>query len=482
MQVPTNIDEIKQQIEKEVAPKVGKVLGIEKFSWKNFRFNVMARVIGLTASIFGFSAIWGEAGYNITTIGLGALIVFQVIGLIKHVESANREVVDFLNNIRYDDFSKTYKLNGEGKSFAELNAAFNEVIGRFRQIRAEKEANYQYLKTIIHHIGIGIISFDQRGNVQIINNAAKRLFKINQLTNIEHLRGFSSELVEKLWNLRTGTRDLVKIYTSDEIIQLAIYAIELTLREEHYKLITLQNIHTELEEQEMEAWQKLIRVLTHEIMNSVTPISSLAATVESEIACLKENMERGISAEDLEDILMAIQTIQRRSEGLIRFVSDFRNLTHVPIPKFKNVKVIEIFNHVSLLMNSEIEASQIKFESSVEPDTLVITADQEMIEQVLINLIKNAIQALNEFEGKSYKQIMLFAKQDEKSRPFIVVRDNGPGIDKDAIDRIFIPFFTTKKTGSGIGLSLSRQIMRQHKGSITAHSEVNVGTDFILKF
>lgn len=482
MQVPTNIDEIKQQIEKEVAPKVGKVLGIEKFSWKNFRFNIIARVTGLTASTFGFSALWGEAGYSITTLGLGALIVFQVIGLIKHVESANREVVDFLNNIRYDDFSKTYKLNGEGKSFAELNAAFNEVIGRFRQIRAEKEANYQYLKTIIHHIGIGIISFDQNGNVQIINNAAKRLFKINQLANIENLRGFSSELVEKLWNLRTGTRDLVKIYTSDEIIQLAIYAIELTLREEHYKLITLQNIHTELEEQEMEAWQKLIRVLTHEIMNSVTPISSLAATVESEIACLKENVEKGISAEDLEDMQMAIQTIQRRSEGLIRFVSDFRNLTHVPVPKFKNVKVAEIFNHISLLMNSEMEANQIKFEASVEPDTLIITADQEMIEQVLINLIKNAIQALNECERKSNKQIILFAKQDEKSRPFIVVRDNGPGIDKDAIDRIFIPFFTTKKTGSGIGLSLSRQIMRQHKGSITAHSEVNLGTDFILKF
>jgi nitrogen fixation/metabolism regulation signal transduction histidine kinase len=482
MQVPTNIDEIKQQIEKEVAPKVGKVLGIEKFSWKNFRFNIMARVAGLTASIFGFSALWGEAGYSITTVGLGALIVFQVIGLIKHVESANREVVDFLNNIRYDDFSKTYKLNGEGKSFAELNTAFNEVIGRFRQIRAEKEANYQYLKTIIHHIGIGIISFDQNGNVQIINNAAKRLFKINQLANVENLRGFSSELVEKLWSLRTGTRDLVKIYTSDEIIQLAIYAIELTLRDEHYKLITLQNIHTELEEQEMEAWQKLIRVLTHEIMNSVTPISSLAATVESEIDCLKENIEKGIAAEDLEDMQMAIQTIQRRSEGLIRFVSDFRNLTHVPVPKFKNVKVAEIFNHVSLLMNSEIEASQIQFESSVEPDTLIITADQEMIEQVLINLIKNAIQALNECESKSNKQIILFAKQDEKSRPFIVVRDNGPGIDKDAMDRIFIPFFTTKKTGSGIGLSLSRQIMRQHKGSITAHSEVNLGTDFILKF
>jgi two-component system, NtrC family, nitrogen regulation sensor histidine kinase NtrY len=179
---------------------------------------------------------------------------------------------------------------------------------------------------------------------------------------------------------------------------------------------------------------------------------------------------------------MAIQTIQRRSEGLIRFVSDFRNLTHVPMPKFANVKVIEILNRVSTLMNQEIQNSQISFQMSIEPDTLIVTADAEMIEQVLINLVKNAIQALDSCEEKSNKQIVLFAKQDEKSRPFIVVRDNGPGIDKDAIDRIFIPFFTTKKNGSGIGLSLSRQIMRQHKGSITAHSELNVGTDFILKF
>jgi two-component system, NtrC family, nitrogen regulation sensor histidine kinase NtrY len=437
---------------------------------------------GLTASIFGFTALWNETGYAVTTVGLGALIVFQVVGLIKHAETSNKEVVNFLNSIRHDDFSQPNKIRGEGKSIDQLNHAFNEVIGRFKEIRAEKEANYQYLKTIIHHIGIGIISFNRSGEIQIINNAAKRFFKINQLTHIDKLGTFSPELLEKVAKLRTGTRDLVKIYTSDEIIQLAIYAIELNLRGEDYKLITLQDIHSELEEQEMDAWQKLIRVLTHEIMNSITPISSLAATVGGEVEYLQENAENGISTADLDDMQLAIQTIQRRSEGLIRFVSDFRNLTHVPIPKFANVKVIDILNRVSMLMSQEAQQSQISFQTTIEPDTLLITADAEMIEQVLINLVKNAIQALDSCEERAEKQIILFAKQDEKSRPFIIVRDNGPGIEKEAIDRIFIPFFTTKKNGSGIGLSLSRQIMRQHKGSITAHSEINVGTDFILKF
>jgi len=482
MRFPTEIEEVRQVIEQEVAPKVGNWLGVEKFSLKNFRFNVMARVSGLTASIFGFSALWGEAGYTITTLGLGALIIFQIIGLIRQSENSNREVVDFLNAIRHDDFSQQYKLSGEGKSINDLNHAFNEVLERFKEVRAEKEANYQYLKTIVHHVGIGIISFDKKGEIQIINNAAKRYFKINQLTHIEKLRTFSNELVEKVWNLRTGTRDLVKIYSNDEVIQLAIYAIELNLRGEDYKLITLQDIHSELEEQEMDAWQKLIRVLTHEIMNSIAPISSLAATIGGEVEYLQQNAENGVSAEDLEDMHLAIQTIQRRSEGLIRFVSDFRNLTHVPIPKFSNVKIIDMLTRVAVLMGNEMEQSAIDFKMTVEPDTLMITVDSEMIEQVLINLVKNAIQAFECCQDKTHKQLFLFAKQDEKSRPFIVVRDNGAGIEKEAIDRIFIPFFTTKKNGSGIGLSLSRQIMRQHKGSITAHSEINVGTDFILKF
>jgi nitrogen fixation/metabolism regulation signal transduction histidine kinase len=448
---------------------------------RNFHINVLLRITLIGITIFIFSSLLNEAGYTITTFGLLIITILQVISLIKHVEFANREVVNFLNAIQYDDFSNSYKISIEGKSFQDLNEAFNNVLEKFREIRAEKEAHHQYLKTIIHHVGIGIISFDKFGNVQIINNSAKKLFKLNHLHHIDKLSGISPELVDKFKLLRTGSKDLVKINFDDEIIQLAIYAIELNLRGEEFKLVTIQNIHTELEEKELDAWQKLIRVLTHEIMNSVTPISSLAATVNGELEYLEERNEP-IQQTDLEDIYLATKTIQRRSEGLIRFVSEFRNLTHVPLPKFRPIKVQELFEHVALLMQNDIEDEQIRFNMCVEPTTLMIVADQEMIEQVLINLIKNALQALKECDEKLDRHIILLAKQDEKNRPLILVKDNAGGIDKDALEKIFIPFYTTKKTGSGIGLSLSQQIMRQHKGNITVHSEIDKGTEFTLKF
>jgi nitrogen fixation/metabolism regulation signal transduction histidine kinase len=464
--------------------KIKPILEERKVNFRNFRFNVFARVTVLSISIFAFSLLIGKTGYTVTSVGLGALIIFQTLSLIRQVENTNQEVINFLNAIRYDDFSNSYKLSIEGETFHDLNFAFNNVLARFREIRAEKEAHYQYLKTIIQHVGIGIVSFDAEGEVQIINTAAKRLFKINRLGNIYELRAFSDDMLDKFLSLRTGTRDLVKIIHGAEIVQLAIYAIELNLQGKEFKLVTIQNIHNELEEQEMEAWQKLIRVLTHEIMNSVTPISSLATTLEGEMEYLQEGIaEQNISPDDMEDIHMAIKTIQRRSEGLIRFVSDFRNLTHVPIPKFRNVYVKDIFEHIETLMQVEIQENDIAFHSEIEPASLLITADQELIEQVLINLVKNAIQALGEIDPATrQRSIQLIARLDEKSRPFIVVHDNGPGIDPDALERIFIPFFTTKKSGSGIGLSLSRQIMRQHQGTITASSVPDKGTDFVLKF
>ena len=458
-------------------------LGLGHWNFRNFRFNVFARILAIGTSIFSFAMLLSKSGYTFSCFGLFVLIVFQTYWLIKHVENTNREVVNFLNAIQYDDFSNSYKLSIEGESFVALNDAFNNVLVKFREIRAEKEAHHQYLKTIIHHVGIGIISFDKTGNVQIINNSAKKLFKLNQLTNIDKLQHFSPDLVEKFKKLRTGTKDLVKISSENEIAQLAIYAIELNLQGEEFKLVTIQNIHTELEEKELDAWQKLIRVLTHEITNSVAPISSLAATVNGELEyCQEKEGENGINWNDLEDVYLATRTIQRRSEGLIRFVSDFRNLTHIPMPKFKPVRVEELFNHLATLMQTDIEDSKICCNFCVEPVSLLLMADQEMLEQVLINLMKNAIQALNECEENHPKSLILLAKQDEKSRPLIIIKDNAGGIEAEALEKIFIPFYTTKKTGSGIGLSLSQQIMRQHKGNIIANSEVGKGTEFILKF
>ena len=241
----------------------------------------------------------------------------------------------------------------------------------------------------------------------------------------------------------------------------------------------MSNIQTELEEKEMEAWQNLVRVLTHEIMNSVTPISSLAGTVEEELQQQLKKEKISLAKEELEDMHLSLQTITRRSEGLIHFVKEFRNLTHVPQPRLTEVAAKPLLEEMAMLHKKELADRGITISCSTQPTELILLADKNMIEQVLINLIKNAIQA---FDEQTDKRIELSAFTSEKGRPVISVKDNGPGIDPEALEKIFIPFFSTKKTGSGIGLILSRQIMRVHEGRITVKSALGEGTEFLLRF
>ena len=333
----------------------------------------------------------------------------------------------------------------------------------------------------MQHVGIGLITFNKKGDVQIINTAAKKLLKINHIENIQDLSPLSESLVDIFLRLKTGGRDLIKLDLSGDIIQLAVYAIELTLRNEEFKLISIQNIQSELEEKEMEAWQNLVRVLTHEIMNSVTPISSLANTVEEDLKQHLLNGESGkiISNENAKDIHLALQTIQKRSAGLIRFVQDFRNLTQIPKPKLRRISAKEMIDQIVMLHRKEIEKNNVTINVSVVPEDLTINADKELIEQVLINLLMNAIQA---FDEHTNKLVEIRAYFNEKNRPAIAVKDNGAGIDEEALLKIFIPFFTTKKHGSGIGLSLSKQIMRQHQGMLAVKSKIDEGTEFELRF
>ena len=253
-----------------------------------------------------------------------------------------------------------------------------------------------------------------------------------------------------------------------------------------FKLISIQNIKSELDEKEMDAWQNLIRVLTHEIMNSVTPISSLAATVEGE---LESRMKNGVvdvstlDSEDIDDFYQSLKTIHNRSESLIKFVGDFRNLTRIPIPRPEEVEVCELLDHIVSLMKYDIKRSDIELETYIEPKDLILYVDKQQIEQVLINLVKNAIQALTDYdEHEGQKRLNINATINEDDKIQIGIKDNGPGIEEEALDKIFIPFFTTKKSGSGIGLSLSKQILRKHNAIITVNSRINEGTEFLLKF
>ncbi len=450
--------------------------------FSNSKRIILYRVGLIILTTFFLSSQLFDDGFIVTELVLTALLIFQVVILLKYTQKSNREVMDFLNSIKHDDLARSYKTNSKNEDVNRLNTELNRVLKDLKRVRKEKEADFQYLKNIVQHIGIGLLTFNQAGDIQIMNTAAKKLLRVGNVKNVTDLRSVNDHLVDTFFRLRTGGRDLLRFEIGGEIVQLAIYAIELTLRGELYKLVSVQNIQNELEEKEMEAWQNLVRVLTHEIMNSVTPISSLANTVEEELKVQLTNDDsssNAISNDEIEDIHLAIQTIKKRSEGLIRFVQDFRNLTHIPKPKITEIEVRHLLEELVILHKNEIEKSGVSVNVKVDPENLTINADKDLIEQVLINLLKNALQA---FDEQTTKLVELNAYVDEKSRPIIAVKDNGSGIDDEALEKIFIPFFTTKKSGSGIGLSLSRQIMRQHQGVLGVKSRVDEGTEFFLRF
>ena len=411
------------------------------------------------------------------------LIGFQTYSMIKYLNNykSDADIEEAITHIRSNKPNQKLLTNSANDKINQLYYAINNLIDSAPKPTTEKEEEFQYLKNIVQHIGIGIITFDKSGKIQILNSAAKKLLKLDHIDNLSELSNLSKPLVDSITRLRTGGRDLVRVDVSGDIVQLAIFTIELTLRSEVYKLVSLQNIQNELEEKEMEAWQNLVRVLTHEIMNSVTPISSLANTVDDE---LKEQLNNDqevnqITNEEIEDLHLAVQTIRKRSEGLIKFVQDFRNLTQVGNPNLTTESVQELIDDQLVLLKKDIESNHISITKSIVPEDLKIRIDRHMIEQVLINLIKNATQA---FDEQTDRTIEIKAFLDEKERPIITIKDNGNGIDDEALEKIFIPFFTTKKNGSGIGLSLSRQIMRKHQGTLSVKSKMDEGTEFFLRF
>lgn len=449
--------------------------------YRHFRINCVLRVIALSTTLALFFFLLFKTTLHAALLILGVVILYQSYALIHYVEKTNRDLTRFFQSIKFSDFSQSFKDSGKGKSFANLRLAFNEVLDAFRKARSEKEEHYRYLQTIVQHVGIGLIAFQPDGNVTLINTAAKRLLNVASLKNIISLESWSQPLVKALFKLKPREKTQIRIDDNNELLQLALYATEFKLRDHTYKLVSIQNIYTELEEKEIDAWQKLIRVLTHEIMNSITPISSLASTI-NELIKDSTNLSFAQKPEDgetLTDICEAAETIQKRSEGLLHFVDGYRNLTLIQKPNFQIFPIKELFNRASKLIQINLKEKNIKLEIKIEPKTLELAADPELIEQALINLLLNALHAV---EGRKNAKIILLAQLDGRSKTIIQVKDNGYGISKENMDKVFIPFYSTKEGGSGIGLSLSRQIMRMHNGTINVQSEPDVKTTITLRF
>ncbi|MBN2763120.1 MAG: hypothetical protein JXR41_08530 [Bacteroidales bacterium] len=449
--------------------------------FKNYRINIIIRVILLTACTFLFFFTL-EIKYFIAPVITGVLIIFQIASLIRFIDKTNRELTSFLESIRFSEFTRSFNMEGMGGTFDELNKAFNEVMEDFQKVRAEKEENFHYLQTIVQNIDVSVIAYTTDGNIELINKAAKKLFQVSTIKNIKALETLSVELVNTLLNIKPGENKLVKVQDEDDILQLAIYSTTIKIKDKLIYLVTIKDIQTVLEEQETEAWQKLIRVLTHEIMNSITPIASLSSTLDLMIKAVNSQYDAhdvNFDKESVNEIQEALQTINKRSTGLLHFVNTYRNLTRIPKPNFKVCSVIELFNNTTKLLDDDLTRNNIELVIHVEPESLQVTADEQLMEQVLINLLKNAIHALT---NRPNAQIRLSGFLNKRGHVTLQVSDNGPGILKDVLDKIFIPFFTTKPSGSGIGLSLSKQILRLHNATITAHSEQDKETVFTMTF
>ncbi|MFC2096158.1 PAS domain-containing sensor histidine kinase [Bacteroidota bacterium] len=445
--------------------------------FRNFRFVAIFRILLLTATIFLFFYTL-TLDYFITPFLIALVIIFQIYLIFKYLDKTNRDLASFLESIRFSEFTRSFKIEGMGASFDELNKAFNDVIQDFQKVRSEKEEQYQYFQNLVKNIDVSIITYQRDGTVDMVNNAFKKLFQINSVKNIHDLSSISPELVDRLIKFEPGKSCLVKIQEEDDILQLAVSGTEFKILNKSIILVTIKNIQSVLEDQETESWQKLIRVLTHEIMNSITPISSITSTLDLMFKDAKEN-DTPPNQESIDEVHLAIKTINKRSNGLLHFVDTYRNLTKIPKPNFRISKVKEVLDDIQLLVQGEIKTKSIEYIVSTKPESIEFHADTKLIEQVLINLVKNAIHAL---ENREKPMIHVKAYYNKRGRVTVQVIDNGQGILPDVLDKIFIPFFTTKPKGSGIGLSLSKQIMRLHAGSITAHSEIEKGTTFTLTF
>jgi len=446
---------------------------------RRYRIQILYRLVALAATVVAGVWLYGAIAAPVAPVALLVLLgVWQVWALIRYTERTPRELLRFLEAIRYDDLSLAVSAQGRGPLFEAIADRFAEVTEAFRRLRTEREEQAQYLQTVVRHVGIALIAFRSDGEVALLNTAAKRLLGVPRLRNIDGLGALSPRLAQMLPTLQNGDRTLVRVERGDRTLDLAVDATHFRLAGEPHVLVSLQDIRSELEEKEMEAWQQLTRVLTHEIVNSVAPIASLAATA-NQLLHRDDTEVSGDGAPPLADAREALQTIERRSQGLIHFVESYRSLTKIPKPTFKLFPVADLFGNVQTLLRTSLREKGVALDVQIVPETLELAADEELIEQVLINLLLNAMQAL---EGQADARITLRARIGDAGRAVIEVHDNGPGILPEVRERIFVPFFTTKQSGSGIGLSLSRQILRLHGGTLTVRSEPGVETVFVLRF
>ncbi|SHJ24944.1 Histidine kinase-, DNA gyrase B-, and HSP90-like ATPase [Tangfeifania diversioriginum] len=433
------------------------------------------------ACFLAFTAIatsWLLFDQKIYVLAAFAIIIFifQVVELINFLNRTNRKIAWFFDAIRNEDSTLNFPGKTGNKAMNELNSSLNKVNELIKNIKFDLQEQEQYYKTILENVSIGILTHNEKGNVFLANSAAKHLLGREHLTHINQVSQIDRKLFSAIKELQPGDLRLVNFKNKNGIIQVSLKATKFITSQKNLQLVVIQDIKNELETKELESWIKLIRVLTHEIMNTVAPITSLSQTIMG----YYKNLDGKLPNEKIiANTLKGLEVINERGNGLISFVETYRKLTRLPKPDKKPIVVKQLFDNIITLINLEHIDENIQIKWEVNPENLEIAADKKQVSQVLINLLKNALEAL---KNRPDGMILLKGEINADGRAQISVTDNGPGIPDELMDKIFVPFFTTKESGSGIGLSLSRQIMLLHGGSLKVDSTPEKMTTVSLVF
>ncbi|WP_420386395.1 sensor histidine kinase [Roseivirga sp.] len=439
--------------------------------FRGFKFQVIIRLMLVTAMLYGllYYAFF-EVNY-IRVFFLGLFALLTLISLFYFITKTQKLTSGFLNAILNNDFTIKYPSESKNKPLAELYDKFNEVNDKFSQ-NVQHEANqYQYLMALINQLKIAVVAFDDRGRVHVSNQSFKELVREKEVIKMSVLQKTSPELYEEIIALQPNEQKVVKTLIDNAVHRFSVAASVFKLRQNQYTLVSLQDIHAELDQNEMQAWQRLIRVLTHEIMNSISPVVSLSGSLEHVINQLDESTV----ASSKQTLNEGIDAIKVRGQGLMNFTQAYRKLTRIPNPVLQPVEAKDFLQHTATLFNPTLADTRVSFKiNQVENGQLLI--DRDLMQQVIINLLKNALEAVDLQTG----QIELTYSKEDSGRTILEIQDNGKGIPEEIAEQIFVPFYTTKQEGSGIGLSLARQIVQLHGGTLNFKTG-SEGTTFFIK-
>ncbi|NCU04950.1 MAG: HAMP domain-containing histidine kinase [Chitinophagaceae bacterium] len=446
-------------------------------TFKRYEWRLVIRLLLLFAVLF-FAAWLILKNYFLYAGFLTPVLAYQFYDLYQLLKKAQDEVKEFAEAIHYRDFSRYFNVKQAPAELQPLREGFNEINSTFKIISREKETQYVYLQKILELVDTGILSYrTDNGEIVWMNESFKRMMGIPYLKTIHSLEKRDELLYKEAIAIKTGESKLATAATEKTSFKILLSATAFQTGDQTFKLIAFQNVNEALDETEAEAWRKLLSVMTHEIMNSVAPISSLAETLKNRLQQSVEHLQNKEGSVD--DLALGIETIQRRSEGLLKFAETYRNLNKITTLNSKKILVRDLFENLNQLMQPTLEQKKIELDIILKDPAITLIADINLLEQVLINLLVNAIEAVKD---KPEPQIILTASTTSSGKTVIKVSDNGSGMSAEILDKIFIPFFSTRKNGSGIGLSLCKQIMLLHKGNIRVQSKEGEGSSFLLVF